>query len=209
MILGQPVSDVAPSLIDDRQFAITLASWLRALHAVPVQEEHHLLIKGNQQWRYDLHHRMSRCMENLTRYEAYFLQLGFEKTRLLETINLLPYLTFKENKKSYLHADLYSRHVVIGPKTMMPSGLIDCGDMHIGHPGIDLAVGMIFTEETFQVFLNHYGNIDDDAMHLLLFHSFCHHMIFLPYTCEQNKENLKKWAARVLNRAIHEIKNRC
>lgn len=67
---------------------------------------------------------------------------------------------------------------------------------------------MIFTEEVFQYFLNAYGNVDDDMINLLLFHAFCHHMSFLPYTCEQNKPHLMRWAAMVLVRAINEIKKR-
>ncbi|MDP1604908.1 MAG: phosphotransferase [Legionella sp.] len=208
MIPGKPVSDTTPSLIADTEFAIKLASWLGELHSLPVKEEHLSLIKGDQRWRYDVNHRVLQCTEKLIQYENYFLQSGFDKAILLEIIALLPSLVFQENKKSYLHADLYSRHVVVNPQTFTPSGLIDWGDMHIGHPGIDLAVGMIFTEETFQVFLNTYGAIDDGTVNLLLFHSFCHHMSFLPYTCEQNKDNLKKWAAMVLARAISEIKKR-
>lgn len=208
MIPGKPVSDSTSSLIADTSFAITLASWLAELHAIPIIDKHISLIKGEQGWRYDVKHRVLRCKENLTRYEEYFLQLGFDKTNLLEIISLLPSLTFKENKKSYLHADLYSRHVVMTPETFTPTGLIDWGDMHIGHPGIDLAVGMIFTEEAFQVFINAYGSTDDETINLSLFHAFCHHMSFLPYTCEQNKAHLKQWASIVLARVVSEIKNR-
>ena len=206
MIPGKPVAEAAHSLIVDAGFAITLASWLKELHALPIKEEHLSLIKGDQRWRYDVNHRVSRCLENLDRYENYFSQLGFDKANLLETITLLPALGFNENKKSYLHGDLYSRHVIMNPETLSPSGLIDWGDIHLGHPGIDLAVGMLFTEEIFQIFLNAYGTIDDETVNLLLFHSFCHHMSFLPYTCEQNKANLKKWSAMVLARVISEIK---
>ena len=94
------------------------------------------------------------------------------------------------------------------PATFAPSGLIDWGDTHIGHPGIDLAVGMIFTEEAFQTFLNAYGDVDNETINLLLFHAFCHHMSFLPYTCEQNRSHLKQWASMALARAIDEIRKR-
>ncbi len=208
IIPGKAVSDVSQSLIANTTFATTLASWLSELHAIPVTEHYARLIKGEQGWRYDVPHRVSRCKENLARYENYFLQMGFDKRLLLEVIAKLPELTFKEDKQSYLHADLYSRHVVMNSETVTPTGLIDWGDTHIGHPGIDLAVGMIFTEEAFQHFLNAYGNVDDDMINLLLFHAFCHHMSFLPYTCEQNKPHLMRWAAMVLVRAIDEIRKR-
>lgn len=208
IIPGKAVSDVSTSLISNTTFATTLASWLSELHAIPVTEHYALLIKGDPGWRYDVNHRVSRCKEMLTLYEDYFLQLGFEKNLLLEMIAKIPALTFNEDKKSYLHADLYSRHVVMNLETGSPTGLIDWGDTHIGHPGIDLAVGLIFSEDAFQHFLKAYGNVDDDMMNLLLFHAFCHHMSFLPYTCEQNKPHLMRWAAMVLARAIGEIRKR-
>lgn len=208
IIPGKPVADVSESLIANTPFATTLASWLSELHAIPVTEHYAQLIKGEQGWRYDVNHRVLRCKEMLTRYEGYFLQLGFKKALLLDVIAKLPELSFKKDRQSYLHADLYSRHVVMNPTTSVPTGLIDWGDMHIGHPGIDLAVGMIFTEEAFQHFLHAYGHVDDDMMNLLLFHAFCHHMSFLPYTCEQNKPLLMRWAAMVLARSIDEISKR-
>lgn len=208
IIPGKAVSDASLSLISDPKFAITLASWLAELHAIPIKDEHIALIKGDQRWRYDVNHRILRCKENLTNYENYFLELGFDKTTLLEVIDFLPHLTFKEDKQSYLHADLYSRHVVMNPQTFIPTGLIDWGDIHIGHPGIDLSVGMIFTKELFEVFINAYGNLDAETVNLLLFHAFCHHMSFLPYTCEQNKSHLKQWASMVLARVIDEIRRR-
>jgi aminoglycoside phosphotransferase (APT) family kinase protein len=204
MIPGKPVSDATQMLIADISFAKTLASWLAELHAIPIKNEHGPLIT-NEFWQYDINQRIARCKENLSSYEGYYLESGFDKATLEEIIALLPSLTFKENKKSYLHGDLYSRHVVMNPETFEPTGLIDWGDIHIGHPGIDLAVGMIFSEEAFQVFINAYG-ADDETVNLLLFHAFCHHMSFLPYTCEQNKPQLNKWASMVLTRVINKIR---
>ncbi len=208
IISGKPVSDIAQSLISDTNFAITLASWLSELHAIPVTDQYASLIKGEHHWRHDVNHRVLRCKENLNNYGHYFLESGFDKELLFEIIALLPHMTFKQDKKSYLHADLYSRHVVMNPSTLAPSGLIDWGDTHIGHPGIDLAVGMIFTEEACREFLNAYGEVDEETMNVMLFHAFCHHMSFLPYTCEQNRSYLKQWASMVLARTIEEIRKR-
>lgn len=209
MIPGRPVADVCPSLIDDRTFATNLALWLAELHAVPVISEHKALVKGKQPgWQYDVPHRIKRCQENLAQYEHYFLSLGFEKTLLLDIMALLPLLRFNLGQEAYLHGDLYSRHVMMDPENQHLSGLIDWGDIHIGHPGIDLAVGMIFTAEMFQIFLKVYGRVDEGTLNLSMLHAFCHHMSFLPYACEQNRSHLKHWAAMVLMRSIEEIKAR-
>ncbi len=117
----------------------------------------------------------------------------------------IKYFRFTEKRKSYLHGDFYSRHIIINPSDFSLSGLIDWGDVHVGSSGIDLASGMIFTEENFKIFLNTYENIDQEILRVLLFHSFCHSISFLPYAYEQNNEALKKWAALVLKRVVSEL----
>lgn len=206
MIQGQPLCEASDALIHDRTFAIILATWLKELHSIPATEDYASLIKGDQTWRLNLPHRISRCNENLSRYESYFSEAGFNKSLLLDVIATLPKLNLTDTRKSYLHGDLYSRHIIVNPSTLLPSGLIDWGDTHIGNPGIDLAVGMIFTQDMYRIFLNAYDErINDGLIQISLFHSFCHSMSFLPYVFEQNKEPLKRWASMVLNRAINEI----
>lgn len=206
MIEGLPLCDASNTLVQDKKFAITLASWLKELHAIPVAEEPMPPLKGDQTWRLDLTHRMTRCNENLSHYEAYFLEAGFSKASLQTVINVLPKLNLTDTIKSYLHGDLYSRHIIVNPAISMPSGLIDWGDTHIGNPGIDLAVGMIFSQDVWRDFLNAYQvGIKEEIVHISLFHSFCHSTSFLPYAFEQNKESLKRWATIVLGRAINEI----
>jgi aminoglycoside phosphotransferase (APT) family kinase protein len=205
MLPGNPVCDAMEILIDDERFAIRLASWLRELHGVPVMPEHIAQVKGDHAWRTNVAYRVMRCKENLEQYEAYFLEANFKKELLLEIINDLSQWHFEEVKRSFVHADLYSRHIMVDPKTLLPSGLIDWGDVHIGHPGIDLYAGMIFTKRAFQVFLNTYGSIDDETKQIMLLNSFSGSMSFLPYAFEQNKPALKRWATLVLQRVIEEI----
>ena len=121
---------------------------------------------------------------------------------LLNIIDTYSHLDFSHaTKRSYLHGDLYSRHVLIDPITSLPTGLIDWGDTHIGHPGIDLAIGMIFTPDIFEIFLEAYGGVDQETLTLLLFHAFCCSISFLSYASEQNKASFQQWATMVLSRA--------
>lgn len=91
---------------------------------------------------------------------------------------------------------------------LRPVGLIDFGDISIGDPSMDLSAGMIFTEETFSVFLEKYGDVDLKRQKILLFHAFCHAMNFLPYAFEQKKINLQQWAVLQLRRSMDEFKKR-
>ena len=205
IIPGKPLCEVATSLVDDSHFALTLAAWLRELHAVMVSHDEAALIKGGQTWRIDIQHRVATGQENINQYEKYFLQAGFEKNLLNDVIEQMRYFKFNDMKKSYLHGDLYSRHIIVNPTGFSLAGLIDWGDIHVGDPGIDLAAGMIFTESSFNLFLNAYENINDVTFKIMLFHAFFHALSFLPYAYEQNKESLKRWVAMTLFRTIHEI----
>jgi aminoglycoside phosphotransferase (APT) family kinase protein len=206
MLPGKPLCDATDSLIDNADFAVMLATWLDELHSIKVNDEHELLIKGDQTWRLDVNERTARCRENLEKYQEYFLQAGFNNTQLIDVIEKLSNEKFQLVKKSYLHGDLYCRHVIVDTNSFLPAGLIDWGDVHISHPGIDLAIGMIFTKSVLEKFLNAYSNVDEELIRVMIFHSFCHSMSFLPYAFQQNKKSLEQWAVMVLQRAIEEIK---
>jgi len=205
MLSGESLCDAATTLINNNSFILTLASWLKELHSIPVNNDYVKSIKGNQEWRFDVNHRVMRCEQNINQYEEYFLQAGFQRQTIFDVIEFIRSLKFKNLKKSFLHGDLYSRHIIVSPQTLMPVGLIDWGDVHVGHPGIDLAVGMIFDDEAFRIFLETYNEIDDETITIMLFHAFCHSMSFLPYAYEQNKESLMRWGRMTLNRSIIEI----
>lgn len=205
MLDGKPLCDVTSELIDDTNLAYILATWLKELHSIKVTDEYAVLLKGGQSWRLNVSQRVSRCRENITQYEKYFVQAGFDKSFLLDVVAILSHLEFTDRRESYLHGDLYSRHIIVNPTNLVPTGLIDWGDVHIGPPGIDLAVSMIFTEKAFKAFLNAYDVIDNETRHIMLFHAFCHTISFLPYAYEKNKKSLKRWASLVLTRVIAKI----
>ncbi len=205
MLLGKPLCEATNALIDNEQFAIILATWLKELHHIPVRAEHIQAVKGNFEWKVDVPHRTLRCQENLQQYLFYFAEAGFNKNTLLELIEYMGQWHFESVQRSFVHGDLYSRHIMVNPDTLLPNGLIDWGDMHIGHPAIDLSSGMIFTKKSFDAFLNAYGPIDETTQRLLLFNSFCHSLSFLPYAFEQKKASLKQWATLALQRAFEEI----
>ena len=205
MLPGIALCDAFNELVDDSTFAMILATWLKELHSIPVKQAYIALVEGEYEWKVDVNHRTTGCKNNLEQYEPYFLQAGFTKEAILEVISHLELLHFTPVKQAFVHGDLYSRHIMIDPSTQLPSGLIDWGDIHIGHPGIDLAAGMVFTDKAFDVFLKTYGAIDMESQHIMTLHAFCHGMSFLPYAFEQNKEPLKRWATLVLANSMKKI----
>lgn len=206
VIPGIPLCEAYCSLCDEDRFAIILATWLKELHAINVHREHIAMIKGEYEWKLNVSHRTESSRNNLLRYEHYFIQAGFRKEDLLNVMNCIAGLRFKGDKLSFVHGDLYSRHIIVDPVSRLPTGLIDWGDIHVGSPAIDLACGMVLTERAFNIFLDAYGAIDEESRIIISFHAFCHGMSFLPYAFEQDKEDLKRWAVLVLVRAMQDIR---
>lgn len=204
MIVGAPLCDATNDLIDDHFFAKQLATWLKELHSIPVKAICPNLNIAELCWQFDIPHRIKRCYENLESYKNYFSNAGFDRSELIEVIEKIKLFRFENTFQSVLHGDLYCRHVIVN-ENLQPAGLIDFGDIFIGDPGIDLSVGMIFSENAFKVFLNTYGDVDQTRLRILLFHAFAHALSFLPYTYEQEKVHLQQWAALELRRSIVEI----
>ena len=205
MIQGIPLCDAFSKPINDDNFAITLAGWLKELHAISVDSQHVAMVHGDFHGKLAVGTRTSHCKNNLERYQYYFEQAGFDKNALFNVLSVLSQFKFSSTKPSFLHGDLYSRHIIVNPSTLLPAGLIDWGDVHIGPPGIDLSSGMVFSERALGVFLTAYGGVDDQMHRMMIYHSFCHGMSFLPYAFEQGKEELKCWATIVLQRCVEEI----
>ncbi|MDP1574402.1 MAG: phosphotransferase [Coxiellaceae bacterium] len=207
IIHGNSLCDATVDLIDDIQFAKTLAIWLKELHAIPVNNIVPL-ISDKVSWQFNVEHRVKRCYENLEKYGHYFEKAQFHNKELIDIIEMIKTFSIENNFQSILHGDLYCRHIIVNEKCK-PEGLIDFGDMFVGDPGIDLSVGMIFSNKAFSVFLETYEDVDSKRLALLLFHAFGHAMSFLPYAFEQKKNNLQIWAANELRRSIDELKKHC
>jgi aminoglycoside phosphotransferase (APT) family kinase protein len=127
---------------------------------------------------------------------------GFSNEQILNAIEMIRTSHLIQDKKSYVHGDLYHRHLLVDPVTLQLTGIIDWGDIHISHPALDLAVGMIFTPQAFYQFIHAYGKIDDNMIAILRHKAFTHAMSFLPYAFEHNNPHYKTWAQFQLNRAL-------
>jgi aminoglycoside phosphotransferase (APT) family kinase protein len=202
---GKSLCDVFDDLIDDKAFAETLALWLKELHRVPVRESDITLLANSQQWRLDISHRIKLCHENLEQYASYFNEAGFTRENILKSIDKMSELSFIEQKKCYVHGDLYHRHIIVDPASRQPTGLIDWGDVHISDPGIDISVGMIFTPVVFRHFIDAYGGVSESSLNILRLNGFAHAVSFLAYGYEQNRPSLKRWAGLQLRRTIEEL----
>ncbi|HRE31357.1 MAG TPA: phosphotransferase, partial [Candidatus Berkiella sp.] len=103
----------------------------------------------------------------------------------------------------YLHGDLYAKHIMVTPEGK-PLGLIDWGDTHIGHPAIDLSVGvMLFEQDALQVFFDAYGESDQALLDIALFRALSHAVVAYAYFCQINEFSTMWWTEAALRNTLH------
>lgn len=199
---GNPLYEIGFPFIKKTSFARTLGSWLRELHSIKVNDKHIKLIKGDQTWRLNVKQRLSFCQEKIKQYEQYFSTSQLDTSLLSKTIKKLSKFNFTKKKLCYLHGDLYSSHILVDNELNL-TGLIDWGDVHIGHPGIDLIIIFnMLDDKVHKDFLQEYGQVDEEIISAALFRAFCHAISLLPYTYIKVNEKLKLWAITTINRTI-------
>lgn len=177
---GEILSKTRRPLINHSNFSKTLGSMLKALHSLQILDNHRLLLKGEHDWRLNVVQRTEKIKETLEKYADYYIDNGFEIESLLSRMNYFKNLNTGCKEPSYIHGDLYAKHIIIN--NGLPTGLIDWGDLHIGHPGIDLSVGiMIFSKEYQKIFFDSYGSVDCNVLEVAIFRAYYHSILAFAY----------------------------
>jgi aminoglycoside phosphotransferase len=80
------------------------------------------------------------------------------------------------------HGDLYDRHLVVDPDDGSLRGVIDWGDVHLGDPGVDLALAHRFLPTAAHPsFREAYGDIDEVRWRAARARAFGHALATLFY----------------------------
>ena len=143
--------------------AAPLGAFLRALHALPAEEAARLGAPGDLLGRADVPKRVRQTRERLA--EARERGLGAED-RSLDRI-------WEEAQAgdggpappaALVHGDLYARHLLVGDDGAL-GGVIDWGDVHLGHRALDLSIAFAFLPpEARPAFFAAYGGTPDGAV---------------------------------------------
>lgn len=204
---GKLLTQYQLPLVSKSEFASTLGKWLKELHALPVDKKHLTVIQGEHDWRLDIPHRTQRVSETLVKYGDYFEKAGFIPSQLNKMMASFNNLFIQRDNFCYVHGDLYAKHVLVN-ENGMPAGLIDWGDTHIGHPAIDLALGiMIFDKNALRHFLDSYANSDENIFRVAVFRAFNHSIIAFSYFFEIQDESAIKWTKAALENAMIYVEN--
>lgn len=162
--LGYPyLSGEFPIGLTDKQRALsatTLAQFLKGLHAFPVKVAQEIGVQQDHRNLTDIALRkkkMHKCINDIA--------LHFSKEEYHAITNYLEQLRIERVKPKYvlLHGDLHFKNILVG-KNGTVSGIIDWGDVNIGHPACDLSVVYSFLPPVARAaFFNVYGDVDEET----------------------------------------------
>ncbi|MFD1676265.1 phosphotransferase [Alicyclobacillus fodiniaquatilis] len=156
--------------LDDGQrnaSAPLLAEFLRALHTFPVEQAKQTGIAGDTIGRMDLAKRLPKLEEHLHELRSKGLLPDIQP--FMPILNDLSAIQPEAGPRVVTHGDLNFRNFLLDECGVV-SGVIDWGDVHLGHPAVDLAVLHSFLPPAGRrAFLAAYGAIDDATWRLARF----------------------------------------
>jgi aminoglycoside phosphotransferase (APT) family kinase protein len=159
--------------------AEALGAFLGALHSVTAERAAAFGAGTDLFGHLELERRSTQTLERLEALESLGFSLDFRALRSeVESARgstLAPLARL-------VHGDLYARHLLVDGHDRL-CGVIDWGDLHIGHPGIDLAIARGYLPPRSEArFRRAYGHpIDDSAWALAGFQALYSAVAILSY----------------------------
>ena len=180
-----------------------LALFLKALHGITAEEASAYGAGPDKFGKLNLSRRVPQVMELLE---------DMEEKNVLDDVTLLKKIALEMevgagaktgvepslSKKCMVHGDLYSRHLMINNNREL-TGVIDWGDVHIGNPALDLGIIYSFLPpEGRKIFMEHYGEVDEENLRLARFVGLTIAMILMQYSHSIGDEALLRESLRAV-----------
>lgn len=107
-----------------------------------------------------------------------------------------------ELKTVVCHGDLYCRHIYVDKEGCL-QGLIDWGDLHAGHPAVDLACAWsVFEPKDRELFWESYGEVDSDTKNWARFRALYHALFVKDYAIHKEFDPLAAEQENALRRIL-------
>jgi aminoglycoside phosphotransferase (APT) family kinase protein len=170
-----------------RAMATPLAQFLKALHAVPVDEAATWGVKPDPLGRFDVPYRMKNARQRIAYIVEHQLFADVEKlTNIIESATQ----DFVARSDVLEHGDLYSLHLIVNEHAEL-TGVIDWGDIHLGDRAGDLMIVLtLLPPEARADFFNTYGAVDEITLTMARFRAAGHSAALLFFAHQTNDREL-------------------
>lgn len=187
-----------------------LAQFLRKLHGFPVREARALGVQGDVLGRMDIPKRIAMLHTMLEQAGAQRLWPNDADSaalivQLIGSVQRIGPLEFD----TLVHGDLHIRNVLADEDDAI-NGVIDWGDVHIGHPAIDLSIAYSYVppEERMAFFSEYQGDgqsvPDDDTKLLARFFAVFAGFALLVYAGDRQDSLLRQAAHDSIMNALQD-----
>jgi aminoglycoside phosphotransferase (APT) family kinase protein len=188
-LAGQVASDAGLTVAERERAAPLIGRFLATLHAI---DPAGLDLPGDTIARADMTGRRDRTLERIDELaERRLIADAAPLRRLLAESPMRP----PPAPPKPCHGDLYARHLLVDGGHR-PCGVIDWGDVHAGHPAVDLAIAHGFLPPSArQGFLDAYGPVDDGWWAYARLRALFSCTVLLPYAQDVGDASLLSEAA--------------
>ncbi|MFS1516451.1 phosphotransferase [Bacillus sp. SCS-151] len=175
------------SKLERMNSAKILATFLRSLHDFPEEKARLLGVPFDELKRLDIRKRKPVAEKYIDQIKT--LKLYDQVSSLMLYIEQVDHIDV-EPKSTLVHGDIHIRNILVNENNTV-SGFIDWGDVHIGHPAVDLSIVYSFLPpEGRSVFFSHYGKVDEETLLLAKFKAVFTTIILLMYGYDHNDRKL-------------------
>ncbi|WP_163103279.1 phosphotransferase [Peribacillus alkalitolerans] len=184
------------------QSAEPLAHFLKSIHSFPIEEARKLGVPNDLMRRTDIPFRKPKLKDmadNLSRLGQN--EIYGKVHAYLDTVT-----PFKGiHRETFNHGDLHIRNIMVN-KAGVLSGIIDWGDMHIGHPAVDLSLVFAFLPiEGREAFYRIYGELDEETTRLARFKAVYTGVSLLLYGLDIGDVSVVEVARETINYSLLDV----
>jgi aminoglycoside phosphotransferase (APT) family kinase protein len=156
-----------------------IALFLSALHSIDVEDARQRGAGPDKFRRLDLSHQVPKLRQAIDRLAA--LSLIADSPPLIAIIEATPAVS-SSAPMALVHGDFYVRHLLVDDRGT-PTGVIDWGDIHLGHPAVDLSIAHGFLPPSAHgAFRRAYGQIADATWLLARFRALFYAVILTQFS---------------------------
>jgi aminoglycoside phosphotransferase (APT) family kinase protein len=196
MLPGRTACAAALDIRQRETAAAPLGAFLAALHALSPEFIRRLDAPPDVMGRLDLARRIPQMHERLEECVRLGLVADPAPGRaIVDGVATVP----SARPAALVHGDLYVRHILVG-SDMLPTGIIDWGDVHAGDVALDLSIAHSFLPPSaHDNFCLAYGPIDDATWRLARFRALSYGLILSIYAHQTDDTDLKREGRLILD----------
>ncbi|MEC0204891.1 aminoglycoside phosphotransferase family protein [Paenibacillus lautus] len=179
--------------------AETLARFLKNLHAFPVEIAQQAGVLSDQRNLTDLAGRKDKMLNLLSNLTLYITQ-----AELNEIADYLRGIHLDQVRRRHvlIHGDLHFKNMLVDDAGKL-SGIIDWGDVNIGHPACDLSIVYSYLPPASRAdFYDIYGEVDEETKILARMIAVYIPMLIFIQAIDEKDEVIALEAKSIIQRAI-------